>query len=486
MVSLVLCFFTQINIYPQNAAWDRYTMIAPLGRVKSIAVSNLQVFALSDDYLLFIDKNNFRLENTLYLNRIAELVGYDNYTADLWLVCRDNIIRLVTTTYNVREFPIQFPISRFAIDVEYLYFENAERGQKYALDKITGVLSAISSFPKNLIWYKKISEGDIIQYPFLSPYYYSDDIQTSQIPFHQYPITAIYDDGMNLYVGTDHFGILKYNKISWQSQRIVNGPLDSDVTRVRKIDDKIILISNSGISYFTPETGSWAYQRSRDVVVDLVYYSNHIYVARRNRVFRTAGTMEFPIGTFNKNVLSLARDEKNIYVGTHSGAFRIIEGTGEPLLFVPATQAVNIIYPTSQAIYVGGDLGMYKYDRDAEVWSTLLNFGTKDIVEIAGDIYSLGTNNQIILHPGAAKDSTATDTNWVLLPYFNIYDIDTDGTALYCATYSGVYYYEPMSASYRIIYNLPRINYEHVFVVDDRLFALSKNLIYSLPLEYRD
>jgi hypothetical protein len=486
MASIVICLLTQLNIYPQNAAWDHYSMMAPLGRVKSIASSNLQIFALSDDYLLFIDKNNFRLENAIYVNRSMELVGYDNYTTDLWIVCRDNIIRLMTTSYNVREFPIQFTISRFSIGVDYVYFESVKTGQKYALDKITGALSTITSYPGNLTWYKRMSSGDVTQYPFLSPYYYSDDIQVSQTPFQRYAITAIYDDGMNLYVGTDGYGILKYNKISWQSQRIINGPLDSRVIGVRRVDDRIVLISNSGISYFTPETRNWDYRRFKDMVVDLVYYNGDIYVAQRNRVLRTTGMMEFAVGTFNKDILSLAHDERNIYIGTRSGAYRIIEGTGEPLLFGPSTYAVNIIYPTSHAVYVGGELGMYEYDRTTDEWSTVLNFGTKDIVEIAGDIYSLGTNNQIIRHPSTAADTTVTDTAWILLPYFNVYDIDTDGTVLYCATYSGIYYYEPTSASYRVIYNLPRINYEHVFVVDDRLLALSKDLVYSLPLEYRD
>jgi hypothetical protein len=49
-----------------------------------------------------------------------------------------------------------------------------------------------------------------------------------------------------------------------------------------------------------------------------------------------------------------------------------------------------------------------------------------------------------------------------------------------------MYYYEPDGKHYRIIYNLPRIKYEHVHVIDDRLMAISDNVIYLLPLEYRD
>ncbi len=461
-------------------------MMAPLGTVKSIATSNLQIFALSDEYLLFIDKNNLSLESAVYINRSTQLIGYDNFTTDLWILCSDNIIRFSASTYNIREFPIYFPVGKFAIDVNKIYLETAKTSEKYSLDKMIGTVTKVNSFPQNLNWYKRISEAELRQYPFLSPYYYSDDIQSSQTPFEQYPITALYDDGMYLYVGTHRYGILKYNKISWQSQRIITGPLDTKIKRVRKTDGEVLVVSDRGISYFTVASGSWRYLRFRDAVADLVSYNNNIYIARRNRVLRTAGSMEFPTETLSEEILTLQTDDKNVYVGTRSGAFRIIEGSGEAIPFGPTQYAVYAIHTTPQAVYVGGELGLYEYDKEKGEWSTLLNFGVKDIVQVADNIYSLGTNNQIIRHAAAVTDTTQDNAGWDLLPYFNVYDITTDGAVVYCATYSGVYYYEPANESYRIIYNLPRIPYETVYVIENRLMAISDKMIYFLPLEYRD
>lgn len=482
MVTLIICLLINSNIYPQNALMDRYTVLAPLGTVKSLATSNQSIFALNDDYLLIIDKNSMELENTVYIDEEVEMIGYDRYNTDLWFVCSDKIIRFSTTSFVMREFQIHFPVGRFAVDMNNLYIETARSSEKYSLDKVIGTLTKINSFPQNLVWYTRISDTELRQYPFLSPYYYSDDIGISQMPFDQYPITALYDDGMYLYVGTHRYGILKYNKVSWQKERIITGPLDADIRTIRKSDSEILFISRSGISYFSGNSRSWRYQRFRDPITDAISYNDEVYVAQRNRVVRTEGTMEFPTETFDREILTLRTDSRDIYVGTNRGAFRITEGSGDATFFGPTDGAVYAIHPKPQAVYLGGEFGFYKYDKESNEWFTLLNFGTKDIVEAQENIYTLGTNNQIIRFPSTMTDSST----WELLPYFNIYDIDTDGTVVYCATYSGVYYYEADGKHYRIIYNLPRINYEHVNVIDDRLMAISDNVIYLLPLEYRD
>ena len=96
MTNLILCLVLQVNTFPQNAGSDRYTMIAPMGKVSSIACSNFQVFALSDEYVFIIDKSRFKMENTIYLGRAADLVAYDQYTSDLWVVYHGEIMRLST------------------------------------------------------------------------------------------------------------------------------------------------------------------------------------------------------------------------------------------------------------------------------------------------------------------------------------------------------------------------------------------------------
>ena len=486
MINLCFFFLVQVTNYPQNAAWDRYTVVPPLGKVKAIAASITQVFAISDNYLLVISKPQFAFEKAISFDDEPHLVGYDNYTNDLWIAGYENIIRLTLPSYSLREYKLPFSVHRFAIDVSKVYMESAVNAGKYAIDKVTGALSSVNFFPENLYWYGATALDDIRAYPFLAPYYYYDNMQFSQIPFREYPITAVYDDGMYLYVGTDHYGLLKYNKTSWQNERIIYGPLDSSIRTVREYDEKVFFLSTAGISYYEAGSQHWQYLRLDNAMTDVVTVDSIIFLASNNQVLRMSGTLEFPVGDFNTNVLALSSDSQNIYVGTQSGLFVVNKHSSRILPFGPDQYAVYCVYPTDEAIYVGGEFSLYKYARNRKEWTTLSNFGIKDIVGIEGNIYALGTNNQIMQFESPTGDSSVPDTGWILLPYFNIYDIDTDDRVLYCATYSGMYYYDPAASSYNVIYNLPRISYDYVYVIDEYILAVSKNSMYLLPLEYRD
>ena len=94
----------------------------------------------------------------------------------------------------------------------------------------------------------------------------------------------------------------------------------------------------------------------------------------------------------------------------------------------------------------------------------------------------LGLNTQLMRYTPKAD----ADTNWSMLPYFNINDIDTDGSVVYCASFAGVAYYDPGTELYKIIYTLPRQQYRYVFVIEDNIFAVSDNNVLSLPSRYRD
>lgn len=484
MINLLLCCsIFSVNIVPQNVFWDHYTIIPPLGQIKSLATSPFHVYAISDNYLLFLNKQTLNLEKTFYFDQEIDLVGYDGWYNDLWISQVDNMIRFTIASYSTREYAIPDKVNRFGIDQDYVYLASSKN---YSLNKRTGEVKITNSFPENIKWYKKISGADIRNYAFLTPYYYYDEPSESQAPFYQFPITALYDDGMDLYVGTDGYGILKYNKVSWQKQRVTYGPLDSRIKRIRKFDNKIYFVSPSGISYYIATTGNWKYQRFTHRVVDLLPLKNHFIISFENRVSRIDGGIAFTLSNFPTDILSLGQDEECVYVGTRSGLFKIIKGTDVPIPFGPDRYSVHAVYPTADAIFVCGDFAVYKYNRKQNRWSKVLNYGVKDIVELKDELYLLGVNNQLIKYHTLQGDVSSADTNWILLPYFNIYDIDTDGEVLYCASYAGIYYYEPDTELYKVIYNLPRVKYDYIFVVDENIVTVSNKVIYRLPIEYRD
>lgn len=484
MINLLLCCtIFSINITPQNISWDHYTIIPPLGRIKSIATSPLYVFAISDNYLLIFDKYNLALKKTIHFDEHINLVGYDQQYDDLWITSNSSIIRLTVVSYNMREYPGIDGVNRFSIGQDYVYLDGVKN---YSLNKRTGELKIIHSFPGDVKWFKKTTTSDLKNYTFLTPYYYFDKPQESQSPFHQFPITSIYDDGMDLYVGTEGYGILKYNKISWLKQRVIYGPLDSGIRKVKKFGNNIYFISSLGLSYYPTGTDNWKYQRFTHEVVDLIPLKNYFIISFGNQISRTNGGMVFSISNFATDILSLNSDDVYLYIGTNSGLFKMYKESREPIPFGPGQFAVYAVCPTRDDIFVGGEFAFYQYNREKNTWSKVLPYGVKNIIKIKDELYLLGFNNQLIKYRNTQNSSPDVDTNWVLLPYFNIYDIDTDNEVLYCASYAGIYYYEPDTELYKVIYNLPRIKYDYVFVADNNIIAVASKNIYLLPIEYRD
>ncbi len=484
MISFLLCsaIFSQ-SIIPQNIFLDRYVVIPSLGYVKSITCSPLYVFAISDNYLLVLDKQDLNIERTFLFKATIDLIGYDQQYDELWISGPGILYRLSVASYNKREYQVPSNISRFGINSDHIYLD---AGQKFVLNKISGEITQTSSFPGNLKWYEKTTQAAIKNHPFLTPYYYTDLVEESQSPFDRYSITSLYDDGKELYVGTDRYGILKYSTVSWQKKRIIYGPLDANIKKVKIFNEQLCLISNAGISYYPSERVGWKYIRFNQSVIDFAWVDNNFILGFDNRLVQAKNALTLTISNFKNGIISVNSDATNIYVGTNVGLFKIIKNTEEPLQFGPEKFRVNVVYPTEGNIYVGGEIGFYGYDRETDKWSKLLNQGIKDIVDFNDEFYLLSVENQLIKYQKTLKDSLASDTTWSLLPYFNIYDIDTDSQVIYCASHSGIHYYEPETGFYKKIFNLPSIKYDYVFIDRDNILAIAKGSIYRLAIKDRD
>jgi hypothetical protein len=479
MINAVVCFILSVNTIPRNVFFDNYTVIPPLGRVKALAGSQLYLFAISDNYLGVFEKQTLRLKRAMYFDENITLAAYDQQFDELWISGASGIIRMQVSTYNISHYPVSDNFSRIGVGLDYVYLDGVH---DYSIDKRTGILNSVQAFPGDLKWFSATTQADINAYAFLSPYYYYDTPDVSQAPFEQYAITALYDDGLYLYVGTNGYGILKYDKVSWSSTRVIYGPLDSQIRKVRKLDNTYYLLTQEGISLFPQSDASWEYRRYNNEITDITALHQNIAVSFQNRISSTGGGVSITIGTVQHRILSLASDETFIYIGTTSGMYKLYKGTYEALAFGPDEYAVYVVHQNRDYVFAGGEFALYQYDRSTEQWTKALPYGTKDIVEIGDDLYVLGLNNQLLRYTPKAD----ADTNWTMLPYFNINDIDTDGSVVYCASFAGAAYYDPETDLYKIIYALPRQEYRYVFVIEDNIVAVSQNNILSLPGRYRD
>ncbi|MGB3341389.1 MAG: hypothetical protein WBB37_07910 [bacterium] len=483
MINSLFCtILITINTTPQNIFFDNYTLIPPLGKIKSICATPLNVFAISDNYLLIFDKINLELEKVIYFDQDIDLVSYDQQTNDLWIAGPSNIIRFTIATYSIRAYPISDNIKRLGIGLDYIYLDGIK---DYSLNKRTGELRYTTSFPGNLSWFKKTQDQDIRAYSFLTPYYYFDETGFTETPFAQFPISCVYDDGMELYVGTNQYGLLKYNKVSWLKQRIIYGPLDNRIRKAKKIGDKLAFISDFGISYLDKTGQNWQYRRFDHQITDVLFQDKDIIVTFENRISNAGAGVLITISNIDREVLCIASDDTMTYIGTTSGLYKKYNKIPGAEPFGQYKYAIYSIYPMSEEIFAGGETGFFKYNKHNKEWSKELGFGVKHIVESQNKLYLLTTNNQIIQYKNT-KQNTSPDTGWVLLPYFNIYDIASDDEVIYCASYAGIYYYEPGTEAYKVIYNLPRIKFDQVFVLNKTIIAVSSENIYTLPVEYRD
>jgi hypothetical protein len=483
MFSLGLYFFLYgLQVDPQNINLERYDVIPPLGRVTSIASSVLYVYALSDNYLLIFERPALKLARTVFFNPAPTLVAYDQ-ADELWLATSEGLVRYNLTLGSVREYPFSGSISALASGLDNLYFRS---GRNYALEITTGKFREVAAFPDGLKWSAALAEGELRRYPYLIPYYFQDELTVTRTAETRFPITALREDGLDLFVGTGGYGLLKYNTVSGQKARVIYGPLDLNFRRVRKIGDRFYFLTGAGVSQFNPVTGDWDYRRLNMTLSDLFVSDSNWVVTSGNAISYISGTAVFPMDEFSSLILSAAASPRYFYVGTGNGMFRIERGTSEALAFGPEKQPVLAIAPVGDVTYVGTELSLFRYRASADKWARIFPRGVKKIVPLGSEIFILSLDNQLIIFRPDADDTLVGDSSWVLLPYFNIYDIESDGAVLYCAGYNGLSYYEPATGLLKTIYRLPRQKYNTILVTDQYIFAVADRLIYRLPVTSRD
>jgi len=483
MISLGLFFFLYgLQVDPQNINMERYDVIPPLGRVTSIASSVLNVFALNDNYLLILARPALKLVRTVYFNPAPSLVAYDQ-ADELWLTTSEGLVRYNLTLGSFREYPFTGSISAIASGLDNVYFRS---GRNYALEKTTGKFREVSAFPDGLKWSAVLTEDEIRRFPYLIPYYFQDDLTSTRSAETRFPITALREDGLDLFVGTGGYGLLKYNTVSGQKERVIYGPLDLNFRRVRKMGDWFYFLTGTGVSRLDPKTGAWDYRRLNMTLSDLFISDSNWIVTGGNTISYISGTAVFPMDEFSSVILSAASSPQYFYVGTGNGMYRIERGTSEALTFGPEKQPVLAIAPVGDITYVGTDLSLFRYWTSADKWERIFPRGVKKILPLGSQLFFLSLDNQLIVFKPGAGDTLIGDSSWVLLPYFNIYDIESDSVVLYCAGYNGLSYYEPGTALLKPIYNLPRQKFNSVLITDQYIFAVADRLIYRLPVANRE
>lgn len=474
---MIAYFLIALQISPANPRLDRYEVVPTLGRINALAASAFDLYALSDQDLIVINKSDLRVTRTVAFDTPVFLMAYDQFRDELWLTASGYLIRYSLALGSIREYPFSSgTISALAVTPERVYFiTNAV----YSLQVMTGVIKKTTP-PEGLDWSQALTDEDLQKHPYLSPYYFRDEPGESQVPMNRFDITALLDDGLYVYAGTDRFGVLRYNALTLQHERIVYGPLDRQIRQARRVGDRIAFLTGAGLSFYDPRSARWSYRRLETPIVQFMAFDTTLLIASDSRLSTLTGTMVFPISEFPTRILSLGADEHRYFIGTEWGMFRIPRGTREPLDYGPDQGPIRSILTLDGRTYVGTDFALYRGDSIGTRWDTIMPFGVQKMIPLGPDLYCLGVNNQLIrCRPDA-------DSQWTMLPYFNVYDIETDGAVVYCAGYNGLNYYDPGRGFYKPIYRLPRLAYRHVFLADGHLLVVADGGLYRLAVGDRD
>lgn len=477
MILLFHLFLVALQVQPANPRLDRYEIVPALGRVGALAASAFDLYVLSDQELIVIRKSDLAVTRALSFSAPIDLMAYDRFRDELWLTAGNSLVRYNLFLGSCREYPVTTgAISALAVTPERIYFIT---DVPCALHVATGTIKPASP-PDGLNWAHGLTDEELRERPYLSPYYYRDGPGESRIPMTRFGITALLDDGLYLYAGTDRFGVLRYNTLTLQRDRIVYGPLDRRVRQVRRVGDRVAFLTEAGLSFYESHSNRWSYRRLDIPIAQFLTLDTTLLIASDTRLSALSGTMIFPVSDFPARVIALGADDRRYYIGTEWGMFQIPRGTREPLGFGPDRDPVRAILACGGHVYVGTDFALYRGDSTGTAWDTVMPFGVQKMLAVGSDLYCLSANNQLIrCRPDA-------DSQWVLLPYFNVYDIETDGAVVYCAGYNGLNYYDPDRGFYKPVYRLPRVAYRHVFFADGRLLVVADDGLYRLAAADRE
>lgn len=272
----------------------------------------------------------------------AEIVAFDRVFNKLWIVS-DKSLAVYNPQISFWErdiLRISLPlraISSIGFTHERIFLEgngsiySSQRGS-FTWEKWTGTL------PMNIDWFGEKRKVSIRDYPFLTPYYASDEY------FNKYEYTTAAVDNKDMWLGTDKYGVFYYNIYTWDGIHYIVGLANNRVDAIYRDKDSYWLGgrngTDKGITHINFETGEGKYFRSEDI---FGLNSNTVYAITGDKKRIWFGTSDGLMcykkgegvwktysmfdGLPSNIVISLITKEDTIFIGTKEGMALFLPGT---------------------------------------------------------------------------------------------------------------------------------------------------------------
>lgn len=447
-----------------------YLEIPPMGTITSIASSPRHLLLVNDHRLVFLNKNErYRIVYAYAPPEPPNLVGYDIEYGDFFAVGTENFYRINEFTYSVRSYsvPRARTIAGFAIGPGYIYWYDGTALMR--VNKRSGKVETAAAVPPEARWFRRADAQALRAFPFLSPYYYEDS------RFNRYPVTALAEDGMDLYVGTAGYGLFKYHRLTWEKSHITFSPYTSPVRRLLKQPGGLYFVGDFTVSWFDAAGDSFTNLRFDNRIDNLIPLQNKIYIGSANRLLSYEGNFVYPIAEPVENVRLFVQDGPDILYATRDGLYRLNVPANSVDYLGLEDAGINALLVDSTAIYAAGERGFFRYERSTTNWERLMNLPLLDALRFGDQYYFIAATRQLFVL------SATTDTI-MPLPYMNITCFDTDGQLVYLGTALGLAVYDPQRRTYRTAPYLPKEKINALALADDAIWLVTDRSILKMAL----
>ncbi len=343
MVSLLL--LTLLGYYRP----DNWQFFPSMDEVRCISAAVSEVYVAVPTGVCILDRPRFRLVRTLTtadgLFGEVRLCAHNPSRGDVFITTDGHIYRYVPATRRVEELNAPFKVvSSIGIADSGAYFET-DAGF-YFRARSAPDFSKVSDFPSNLTWYGRRDTLSPRNFPFLTPYFVTDE----QLINHS--ITMVRPDKGNqrLFAAAQNYGIVIYDMHSGFSEAQIHfGPSLSAARLIARLDNRLWFIGGT-TAVSLDSSGNWYYFLTRPG--DLATGSFRL-------LFGNVSSLERDHG-----LDAIAADANGLLLGTEDGIYSL--GPNKKLVqLLYLARRVNGLLPLHDSLLFGTDLGLFLATRDS-------------------------------------------------------------------------------------------------------------------------
>ena len=226
--------------------------------------------------------------------------------------------------------------------------------------------------PSTTKWFGKKAQLSVTDYPFLTPYYATDEY------FNKYEYAAIAVENKDMWLGTNQFGVFHYNTFTWNGIHYVTGLANERVNAIYRDEDHYwiggIYGTNKGITSMNFVTGEGKHWRSDDVY-GISSNNVHAITGTENAVWigTSAGLLRYDKnentwksytqlnGLVDNTVTALHIKNDTLFIGTAGGFCLIVlpsknmvilESFDNVMIYALATFLGDLVIATERGVYL--------------------------------------------------------------------------------------------------------------------------------------